>query len=76
MNTSGCAIDLDNIETIDQLNLSKALSIGKLPFKITKGNRTRYTLGPDLEQCKARFVGWNVCQVPVEEYINNKISVL
>jgi hypothetical protein len=58
-------------------NIETALQQGKIPFKVVRNEKTRYTVGASLENVQERYLGWECIECTLEEalpYLSESFS--
>jgi hypothetical protein len=53
----------------DQMILAK--SKGKLPFKVIKNDKVKFSLGESFEQTQSKFKDWTIIQISWDEFESN-----
>lgn len=48
-----------------------AKSIGKLPFKVIRNNKVKFTLGKSIEHVQSKFKDWSVLEIGWDEFESN-----
>lgn len=60
------------MKNISKANIKRAQAEGKLAFKCSKHEKTRYTLADSYDHCQSKMKGWVMENVSFEEFAKHR----